>query len=193
MNIGGILEISVGEIAEMINKVQNHSHKDTKALCINLEIINTSLQNWYDDIIDKFSHWVENDMKVDSSELGYIYKCARDSKRKTNAEKSIGYLGYVEGQSNKLRKVSKGRLDIDKITQARKSLEDFRDQTAHGKDEWMEAAYHKEPFSRERVMSWHDLLENDRKVINESLSSVRLALECQPISNEDLVKYGLKQ
>jgi hypothetical protein len=35
-------------------------------------------------------------------------------------------------------------------------------------------------------------LDKDRKIVNESLSSVKRALKCQPTSKEQLKNYGLR-
>ncbi|HKG30559.1 MAG TPA: hypothetical protein VKA91_04755 [Nitrososphaeraceae archaeon] len=121
MNVGGVLDVSIGEIVEGIEKIQKHIHKDENALCIDLDIINASLQEWYNDIIAKYSPWVANDMKVDSSDLAIIYKCSKDSTRRDIAEKSLHFLQEVERlyKSGKLKKSIKDRLDIDKIKQTK--------------------------------------------------------------------------
>jgi hypothetical protein len=195
LNIGGVFDISVGEVAEIVEKVNQSLHKDKKDICLHLEIVNAGLQDWYNDIIEKFSPWVANNMKVESSDLDFIYKCTKDSKRKTIAENSIGLLQYMAEHSGKGKgkgkKGFKGRIDIDKIVKARDSITDFYEQTVLEKGEWLRAAINKQPFSRDRVMEWHDRLDNDRKSVNESLSSVKRSLKCEHISNDQLEKYRL--
>lgn len=56
----------------------------------------------------------------------------------------------------------------------------------------MDAALHKRPFERDHVIEWHNDLDKDRKVINDSLLSVKQALKCQPMSKEQLRNYGLR-
>lgn len=102
-----------------------------KIYCLHLEIVNTSIQDWYNDIIDKFSRWVANDMKVESSDLELICKCTMDIKRKTIAENSIGLLQYMMEHSDS------GKGKKDRIGKARDSLADFRDQTVYEKGVWL--------------------------------------------------------
>lgn len=190
--MSAVFGISLGEIVQVIEKLYKHSHNDENALCFNLDIINASLQNWYNDIIAKFSPWVANE-KVDSSDLAIIYKYSKDSTRKDIAEKSLGFLREVERlyKSRELKKSIKDRLDIDKIEQAKNALEDFYNQTYLEKNMWMDAAFHKRPVERDHIIGWHDALDKDRKIVNESLSSVKRALKCQPMSKEQLQNYGL--
>jgi hypothetical protein len=195
MDICKVMEVSVSVVGQAIEAIQNHLKKDKDALCIGLEVVNASLQDWHNDIVGKFAPWIANDMKVESSEeLQFIVRCAEDGTRRSVAEKSLKFLEYVITErygSGELKKQlkEKGRLDICKICDIKKFLNDFMDLTLVTKQQWMNAALNRQPFDRNSVIDWLHILNEHRRVINESVSSVKFAIQCQPISKEQLQKY----
>ena len=96
VGVPGVFDISVGEVKEIIQGSINYFRKDQTSLCVHLDIIKMSLLDWYNDIIDKFSHWQRAGMNVESSDLDLIFKCARDHTRKSIAEESVIMLENVE-------------------------------------------------------------------------------------------------
>jgi|SRR5688572_21334817 len=125
IGVPGIFDIKISEVKEIIQEARNHFGKDQTSLCVHLDIINLSLLDWYNDIIDKFSHWQKKDTKVESSDLEFIYKCTRDGTRRSIARDSEIFLEYLNRlyTDGKLEKKVKHDLDIDKIRQALKAFQ----------------------------------------------------------------------
>jgi hypothetical protein len=197
IGVPGIFDIKISEVKEIIQEARNHFGKDQTSLCVHLDIINLSLLDWYNDIIDKFSHWQKKDTKVESSDLDFIYKCTRDGTRRSIARNSEIFLEYLDRlyTDGKIKKKVKHDLEIDKIRQALKALRDFNDRTVRGKDEWLDAA-RSGSFTDAHINKankWQRKLDDDVKVVDKSLSEATLALKCEPTTEEQLRKYGFKR
>ncbi len=80
----------------------------------------------------------------------------------------------------------KDKLDISKINKVRKSLKDFKMVTIDKKNQWYNQAEQKQPFTSSDIRAWLNELDGYRQSINESISSIKLDLGCQPISKEEL-------
>jgi hypothetical protein len=198
VGVPGVFDISIGEVKEIIEGSLNYFRKDKISLCVHLDIINMSLLDWYNDIIDKFSHWQRAGMKVESSDLELIFRCTNDATRKSIAQQSVIMLKNVERlyKDDKLDKKLKRDLDIDKITkQAIPAIRDFSEQTYEGKAEWLWAA-RGGTFTKKHIEDtgiWLKKLREDVEVVNKSLSELRLAMKCEPTSEEQLRKYGRRK
>ena len=191
MEIGltdGTLQISIEEIADVITRIGNHIKKERNALCINLEIINTSLKDWYDEMANKYQEWIRNDMKADSAEIDFILKCLWESDRKSITEKSLAFLYNLDKlyRNGELKEDIRDKLDINEISKARTSLNEFMKVAMDRKRQWINQAEQKEQIQKSDIFNWISELDNHRKTINVYLSTTTQNLRCQPISREEL-------
>lgn len=186
--LNGEVDISIEEIAEVITRIGNHIKRERNALCINLEIINISLKDWYDEMANKYEGWITNGMKADSPEIAFILKCRIDSNRRSITEKSIVFLDHLDElyRNDELRGDLKDKVDINEINKARTSLIEFSRVAMDGKRQWINQADQKDLIQRNDILDWITELDGYRKTINESISSTTQKLRCQLISKEEL-------
>ncbi len=164
--------------------ILNWIHRDKDAICIGLEVISASIQEWHSDIVFKFAPWEAKGMKVDSEEeIISIIICAEDSTKQSFAEQSLTLL--TDLVNNHKSKHLNG-LDIGKIKDIINSLTDFKEETYKTKQKFMDSVQKGQLFSIEQIKDWKHHLNDDRRVINETVSSLKRDMGCQHISKKKI-------
>lgn len=189
--LNGEIDFSIEEIADVITRIGNHINGEKNALCVNLEIINMSLKDWYDEMSDKYQEWITNGMKPDSQEIKFILNCIMNADRRDITEKSAAFLYHLDElyRNGELKESLSEKLDIEKINQVRTSLNNFSKVTTDAKLDWVNRARQNQPFPLNDILDWFSELDGYRKTVNESISLTTRNLDCQPISKEELEQF----
>ena len=59
------IEITVDELLNIFDTISNRINKDRNTLCLVLDLANFNVQDWYNEIKDKFSPWIRNGIKME--------------------------------------------------------------------------------------------------------------------------------
>jgi methyl-accepting chemotaxis protein len=175
------IEITVDELSTIFNKISNYINKDKNTLCLVLELANLNVQEWYNEINDKFSPLIGTGIKTELPKTPEdLSKCVHNNDRKITADRLASFLDDARKRSE-----SHARSMTDIFS----SLEEFK-ATREQKSYWLDAAVETKVWNVDsrQVNDWINDLESIEEQINKSIVSLQNSIGCNPISNEQLFK-----
>src|SRR5919108_3869991 len=143
------IEITYDEVEDCFHAISNYIHRDRNAVCLGLNITNTFIQEWYNEVNNIFSYKLARQrtyQKSEAADLQEIEKIINFMGRRIREPATVQSVKFLEDlkrrwDDGELKIQNRNRENDDKISEEIKKIislvDEFKRKEISTKQQWM--------------------------------------------------------